>query len=125
MTKPLMAPAYFILGGTNPQQAVLISRGRFETVEYSMIGDLYNEDLLVDILIGICPSFVLQTNYDQANAPLYIDDRRTPGVECMNKLGIQNVSFEGLFNVLSSKNNLNKETIMTVLMQVALLPMSR
>lgn len=47
MTRPIMAPCYYILGGTNPAQAVLIARDRYRTAEYSMIGDLYNEDWLL------------------------------------------------------------------------------
>ncbi|KIH59982.1 hypothetical protein ANCDUO_09774 [Ancylostoma duodenale] len=49
---------------------------------------------------------------------LYLDDRRTPGNHCMQKLGQKNVDFQGIFNVLSSRTNLNKLTTYTVLMQV-------
>uniref|UniRef100_A0A7E4V4J4 Acid ceramidase n=1 Tax=Panagrellus redivivus TaxID=6233 RepID=A0A7E4V4J4_PANRE len=60
--------------------------------------------------------YLLQTNYDPNDEVLFLDDRRTPGHSCMRKLGKENVGFAGIFNVLSSKTNLNKLTTYTVLM---------
>jgi len=60
--------------------------------------------------------YLLQTNYDPNDVVLYIDDRRTPGNACMRKLGRSNVTFQGIYNVLSSRTNLNKLTTYTVLM---------
>lgn len=62
--------------------------------------------------------FVLQTNYDHWKPPLVIDDRRTPGTECMNEMTQKNVGVKGLFNVLSTIPVLNKLTTYTVIMQV-------
>jgi acid ceramidase len=52
--------------------------------------------------------FMAQTNYDHWAPPLIIDDRITPANRCLNKMGQNNSSFAGLFNVLSSKPVLNK-----------------
>jgi len=62
--------------------------------------------------------YVLETNYDPWKKPLYLDDRRTPGNECMQRLSRDNAGFDGIFNVLSSTTNLNALTAYTVLMQV-------
>lgn len=62
--------------------------------------------------------YILETNYDPWKAPLYLDDRRTPGNVCMQRLTRDNVGFAGIFNVLSSPTNFNKLTAYTVLMQV-------
>ncbi|GMT07959.1 hypothetical protein PENTCL1PPCAC_30133, partial [Pristionchus entomophagus] len=60
--------------------------------------------------------FILQTNYNQDTPTLFLDDRQTPGENCMRKLGRSNVGFAGLYNVLSSRSNLNKLTAYTALM---------
>jgi acid ceramidase len=103
----LMAPVYYIVGGNSSGQGSIIVRSRTETLD---VVTLNTSD----------PNgwYVLETNYDPKSKPLFIDDRRTPGNECMQKLGRQNVSFSGLFNVLSSTTNLNKLTAYTTLMQV-------
>jgi acid ceramidase len=100
---PMASPAYIILGGTTPSQGAVLTR--------SLESVLYNNSL---------PGtwYLLQTNYDPWQPPLFLDDRRTPGHECMNQLGQQNVGFEGLFTVLSGKTNLNKLTAYTALMEV-------
>jgi acid ceramidase len=103
----LMAPVYYIVGGNSSGQGSIIVRSRTETLD---VVTLNTSD----------PNgwYVLETNYDPKSKPLFIDDRRTPGNECMQKLSRQNVSFSGLFNVLSSTTNLNKLTAYTTLMQV-------
>ena len=104
---PLLAYAYFIVGGTHPGQGAIITRNpngtdHVETIDHSKPDGWY----------------VLQTNYDWDKKVLYLDDRRGPGHKCMNKLTQQNVGLAGLFQVLSSKPNLNKATVYTTLMQV-------
>ncbi|VDM58126.1 unnamed protein product [Angiostrongylus costaricensis] len=107
MTTPILSPVYYILGGMNPGEGSVITRSLTKT-------DLLNE---------LNPSeengwYLLETNYDLNKPVLYLDDRRTPGNHCMQVLGQKNVSLQGLFNVLSSRTNLNKLTTYTVLMQV-------
>jgi len=107
---PCLSPVYFIVGGVKPGEGCIIVRSLNAT----------------DLVVKLDPNnpkkpdgwYVLQTNYDPDKEPLYLDDRRTPGHYCMNKLTQANVGFEGIMNVLSSKTNLNKLTTYTVLMQV-------
>jgi acid ceramidase len=103
-TERIMAPCYYIVGGTQPGEGVVITRGLKGTDEENWMNST--------------GWYVLQTNYDPSKKPFYIDDRRTPGNQCMQKLGTSRVGFEGLFNVLSSKTNLNMLTAYAVLMQV-------
>lgn len=102
----MLAPAYFILGGNSSGEAVIITRGRTDanTLKFGN----WTRDW-----------YLLQTNYDHWQKPMFIDDRRTPGMACMDKKG-QNASasIHGLFNVLSSQPMLNKLTTYVALMQV-------
>jgi len=104
---PIMAPVYYIVGGKNSGEGQIIVRARsgVDGVVYMNITD---------------PNgwYVLETNYDPWKKPLYLDDRRTPGNECMQRLSRDNAGFDGIFNVLSSTTNLNALTAYTVLMQV-------
>jgi acid ceramidase len=104
---PLMAPVYYIVGGNSSGQGSIIVRSREKTVDITRM-DLSQPN----------GWYVLETNYDPKSKPLFIDDRRTPGNQCMQKLGRKGVGFEGIFNVLSSTTNLNKLTAYTTLMQV-------
>uniref|UniRef100_A0A1I7ZM70 Acid ceramidase n=1 Tax=Steinernema glaseri TaxID=37863 RepID=A0A1I7ZM70_9BILA len=104
---PMLSPVYYILGGVNPWEGCIITRSLNGT----------------DLMTSLDPDqengwYVLQTNYDQNQDPLFLDDRRTPGNKCMQILGQDNVGFQGVYNVLSSKTNLNKLTAYTVLMDV-------
>ncbi|VDL74911.1 unnamed protein product [Nippostrongylus brasiliensis] len=108
MNTPMLSPVYYILGGVNPWEGTIITRS------------LNGTDLLtnLDKTNSKTGWYLLETNYDQDKPVLYLDDRRTPGNHCMQKLGQKNVNFQGIFNVLSSRTNLNKLTTYTVLMQV-------
>jgi len=103
----LMAPVYYIVGGNSSGQGAIVVRSRTDTLD---VVTLNTSD----------PNgwYILETNYDPKKKPLFIDDRRTPGNACMQKLTRQNVGFAGIFNVLSSTTNLNKLTAYTTLMQV-------
>uniref|UniRef100_A0AC35TM49 Acid ceramidase-like n=1 Tax=Rhabditophanes sp. KR3021 TaxID=114890 RepID=A0AC35TM49_9BILA len=104
---PMLSPVYYILGGVNPGEGCIIHRSLNGT----------------DLTTSLNPSdpeswYVLETNYDQNVEVLFVDDRRTPGNKCMQKLGQQNVNFAGIYNVLSSRTTLNKLTTYTVMMSV-------
>lgn len=102
----VLSPVYYILGGKKSREGTVITRSRTTTL---------NE-------MSLKPAngtwYVLETNYDPWKEPLFFDDRRNPGKHCMNKMGQNEVSFKGLFNVLSSQPVLNKLTAYTTLMQV-------
>jgi acid ceramidase len=104
---PLMAPVYYIVGGNSSGQGAIVVRSREKTVDVTHMNASQPNGW-----------YILETNYDPKAKPLFIDDRRTPGNTCMQKLGRKNVGFEGIFNVLSSTTNLNKLTTYTTLMQV-------
>ncbi|KAF8367360.1 asah-1 [Pristionchus pacificus] len=101
----MLSPVYYILSGTKPDQACIITRSWEKA------------DSVTEITSRKDPWFILQTNYDPDVEPLYLDDRQTPGDNCMRKLGRRNVGFQGIYNVLSSRTNLNKLTTYTVLIQ--------
>jgi acid ceramidase len=104
---PIMAPVYYIVGGKNSNEGQIIVRSR------AGVAGVVN--LNVSDPNGW---YILETNYDPWKKPLYLDDRRTPGNACMQRLTRDNVGFEGIFNVLSSQTNFNKLTAYTVLMKV-------
>lgn len=102
----LIAPVYFILGGTKAGEGCVITRSRKKALD----------TMCIDTAKG--GWYVLETNYDHWKAPLFIDDRRTPAHACMKNTTQNGIGFKGLFNVLSTKPVLNKLTVYTVLMQV-------
>ncbi|XP_022795915.1 acid ceramidase-like [Stylophora pistillata] len=102
----LIAQVYYILGGAKSGEGVVITRSRTECLDQMSLDPENNK------------WFVLETNYDNWEPPLVIDDRRTPGKACMNKTGREAVSFKGIYNVLSTQPVLNKLTVYTTLMQV-------
>jgi len=103
---PLLAPAYFILGGNKSGEASLITRSRAKAID------------VLELNVTKGDWFLLETNYDHWKKPLFIDDRRTPGIRCMNNMTQEGISFKGLYNVLSTRPTLNKLTTYTALMQV-------
>jgi len=103
-TAPIMAPCYYILGGPN-QKGAVVTRNRANSEDVWVLGS--NNTW-----------YLAETNYDHWKKPLFIDDRITPCNTCMKKLGQDNFSFNGIFNVLSSKPVLNKLTVYSALMNL-------
>uniref|UniRef100_A0A4W4GPC9 Acid ceramidase n=1 Tax=Electrophorus electricus TaxID=8005 RepID=A0A4W4GPC9_ELEEL len=103
----LLAPAYFILGGNQTGEACIITRSRTQSIH----------PLELDIQQGRW--YVLETNYDHWKPPLFLDDRRTPAMKCMNQTTQSNISVKTVYDVLSTKPVLNKLTTYTTLMEVA------
>lgn len=52
--------------------------------------------------------FLVETNYDHWNQPPFFDDRRRPAIHCLDQMGRENASPEGLYNVLSTKPVFNE-----------------
>jgi len=102
---PLLSPVYYIVGGAKPFDGTIITRS-------------LNATDIVTLMDPDSPNgwYLLQTNYDPGTPSLFIDDRDTPGNKCMQTLTQKNVGFKGIYNVLSSRTNLNKLTTYTVLM---------
>ncbi|KAK3507373.1 hypothetical protein QTP70_014894 [Hemibagrus guttatus] len=103
----LLAPAYFILGGNRSGEASIITRSRTQNLN----------PLELDVKQGRW--YVLETNYDHWKMPLFLDDRRTPAMKCMNQTTQANISIKTIYDVLSTKPVLNKLTTYTTLMQVS------
>jgi len=100
----LIAPAYFILGGTKPGEGAVITRDRTKVADTWELSSSHRW-------------YLLETNYDRWGKPLFLDDRRTPAMKCMNETTQKSIGFKGLYNVLSTKPVLNKLTVYTALMQ--------
>ncbi|XP_008297501.1 acid ceramidase [Stegastes partitus] len=103
----MLAPAYFILGGNSTGQGCIITRSRLLSIDV----------LEIDLKLGRW--YVLETNYDHWKEPLFLDDRRTPAMKCMNQTTQASISLKTMYDVLSTKPVLNKLTTYTTLMQVS------
>ena len=104
---PLIAPCYFIIGGVQPSEGVVITRDRNST---ALITKLIAED---------GHWYVLETNYDSWKPPPPDDDRRHPAKKALANIGRNNISNIMLYQVLSTRPVLNNSTIMTVIMSAA------
>ncbi|CAF4624720.1 unnamed protein product [Rotaria sp. Silwood1] len=102
----LLAPCYYIVGGPKPKQGVVITRERTKVVNITRMG----QDNLW---------FVIETNYDNWKKQPFFDDRLTPCIKCMKIKGQDHVTFESLFNVLSSRPMLNALTVYSTLMELS------
>ena len=101
----LLGPAYVILGGTRRGEGAVLERGATEVV---------NQTLLRDVALqGI--NSVVQTNWDYAKDP-WFDNRRSPAEHCLRERYNENITFEGMFSVLSARPNRNRLTTHTALM---------
>nr|XP_015200919.1 PREDICTED: acid ceramidase [Lepisosteus oculatus] len=103
----MLAPAYFILGGNKSGQGCVITRSRRASL------DIWE----IDLERGRW--YVLETNYDHWKEPLFLDDRRTPAMKCMNQTTQAKIAPATIYNVLSTKPVLNKLTTYTTLMDVS------
>ncbi|XP_069049445.1 acid ceramidase [Lepisosteus oculatus] len=103
----MLAPAYFILGGNRSGQGCVITRSRRASL------DIWE----IDLERGRW--YVLETNYDHWKEPLFLDDRRTPAMKCMNQTTQAKIAPATIYNVLSTKPVLNKLTTYTTLMDVS------
>ncbi|XP_050714635.1 acid ceramidase-like isoform X2 [Eriocheir sinensis] len=103
-TPRLLAPVYFILGGTQPGEGCIITRDR-DNFDLATLGESGEW-------------FLVQTNYDHWRSPPFFDDRRTPARHCLSAGGVQQASPALLYNVLSTRPVLNKGTVYTALMDV-------
>ncbi|XP_058145921.1 acid ceramidase [Dasypus novemcinctus] len=102
----LVAPAYFILGGSRSGEGCVITRDRKESLDVNELSPKEGK------------WYVAETNYDRWRHPLFIDDRRTPTQMCLNRTTQEHISFATLYDVLSTKPVLNKLTVFTTLMDV-------
>ncbi|XP_022455027.1 N-acylethanolamine-hydrolyzing acid amidase isoform X1 [Delphinapterus leucas] len=104
---PLMADVYYIVGGTFPQEGVVITRNRDGPADIWPL----------DPLNGAW--FRVETNYDHWKPVPKRDDRRTPAIKALNATGQANLSLETLFQVLSVFPVYNNYTVYTTVMSAA------
>ncbi len=105
-TTPLLAPCYLIVGGVNPYEGAVITRGRERAIDIVWLG--FNHSW-----------FLVETNYDHWNPPPSEDDRRDPAIKAMEAMGRDNVGLSGLFGVLSTYPVLRESTTYTAIMSAA------
>jgi len=98
----LIADVYYIIAGASPSQGSVISRNRTGAD---------------DIWVLAPPGrwYEVETNYDHWEQPPWFDNRLDPANDAMNAIGVQGVSLQNLFNVLSVKPVLNLQTTYTIL----------
>lgn len=104
---PLAAEVYLIVGGVAPGEGAVITRLRN-----------FPEDIWkIDTSVGRW--FLVETNYPHWKPDPPSDDRATVAIQQMKLMGQDNLSFDGLWNVLSTIPVLNLQTTYTSLMYSA------
>lgn len=73
----LIGPGYIILGGAKSGEGVIITREEEKNLQPLFLADKIKNQTF----------FILQTNYDHWVQPPFFDDRRGPGIACMEELG--------------------------------------
>lgn len=110
----MIGPGYVILSGVRPGEGAVVTKGAAK--ELGKDGETIDLWSLSDEIAQNGTYFLLQTNYDRTGPAPPFDDRRDPGVLCMEQLGQAGTNFNGLFNVLSAMPNLNRLTTFSTLM---------
>merc|ERR1712130_799183 len=117
MNLEMVSPVYFILADGSSQNAITIVRDREQVAGSVALGSVKDSTKSGSW-------FLLQTNYDPWKSPPFFDDRRNPGIKCMNKgaisegKGAKYSTKEAVFDVLSTKPNLNMLTVYTSVMDL-------
>ncbi|XP_038614712.1 N-acylethanolamine-hydrolyzing acid amidase [Tachyglossus aculeatus] len=104
---PIIADAYYIVGGVSPKEGVVITRNRGGPADIWPLDPLNGE------------WFRVETNYDHWKPPPHSDDRRTPAIKALNATGQEHISLNTLFQVLSVVPVMNNYTIYTTVMTAA------
>ena len=95
----LIAPAYFIVGGLERNEGIVITRNQVALIDEWRLNDKSS---------GIENWFLVETNYDHWLPPPSNDDRRTPAIREMNRTTQLNLNYDTMFDVLSTKPVCNK-----------------
>jgi len=93
----LIADVYYIIAGTKNNEGAVISR---------------NRENATDVWLLDTPNrwFEVETNYDHWNPPPWFDNRRDPANNAMNAMGRNNLTLDGMYQVLSTKPVFNLQT---------------
>ena len=92
----LIAPAYFILGGIQPDEGIVITRDQDHVV------NIWKLDTNNSIW------YLLETNYDHWIPPPPDDDRSDPGINAMSETTRGGINFNTLLAVLETDPVCNK-----------------
>ena len=110
-----MGPAYIIIGGIGGDEGAVIAK------QFSKDGTNSNVDVwYLNESLANGSYYVLQTNYDRKTAPPDFDDRRYPGMNCMDGLSSESFGAKDLWGVMSSNPTRNAMTTFTSLMSPTL-----
>ncbi|XP_069599501.1 N-acylethanolamine-hydrolyzing acid amidase-like [Ranitomeya imitator] len=104
---PIIAETYYIMGGTQPKEGLVITRNRDGPADLWPLDPLHGE------------WFRVETNYDHWTTPPPFDDRRSPAIKALNATGQTNINTDSLYKVLSVKPVINSNTIYTTVMSAA------
>lgn len=100
---PLIASSYIIVAGVNPNEGVVISRGRPRATDMWWLGSNHTW-------------FLVETNYDHwEDTPIY-DNRRQQASNAMREMGQANITVSALWEVMAVPLVQNSGTIYTVVM---------
>jgi N-acylethanolamine-hydrolysing acid amidase len=99
----LVSPVFFIMGGVQPGEGVVITRARNKPIDFWWL----------DADHGLW--YLVETNYDHWVPPPEYDDRLDPMNDCMNAMGQANLSVDNLYNCLSTPPVLNPLTTYTAI----------
>ncbi|KAG9468014.1 hypothetical protein GDO78_013882 [Eleutherodactylus coqui] len=84
---PIIAETYYIIGGTQPKEGLVITRNRDGPADLWPLDPLRSE------------WFHVETNYDHWTTPPPSDDRRTPAIKALNATGQANINTDSLYKV--------------------------
>ncbi|XP_063775975.1 N-acylethanolamine-hydrolyzing acid amidase isoform X2 [Pseudophryne corroboree] len=82
---PIIAETYYIMGGTQPREGLVITRNRDGPADLWPLDTLRGE------------WFHVETNYDHWTTPPPSDDRRTPAIKALNATGQANINTDSLY----------------------------
>jgi len=101
----LMAPVYYILGGTKYPQGAVVTRAQEESYNLWLLENSYLK------------WYNVETNYDWWTPAPTNDDRRDPAIKAMDNMGQTSLTQMNLYNEVMSQNPvLNDNTIYTTIM---------
>jgi len=102
VTIPIAAPIYFIIGGSNTNEAAVVTRDRTQAVDVWKYG-------VPDVRCA--DWYLVETNYDHWLPDNTKDPRQTQAIAALNNMGRANLNATNLFNnVLQTPNVLNTGT---------------
>eukprot|EP00756_Hemistasia_phaeocysticola_P040903 Hpha_TRINITY_DN16889_c4_g2::TRINITY_DN16889_c4_g2_i1::g.148291::m.148291 len=105
VSQPMIAPGYFIMAGVAPGEGAVVTHNASASANIWRLKDGYPK--------GPDAWFLLETNYDHWGPVPSNDDRRGPGIQAMEKVGPDAISFDTLWTVLSTRPVYNWATIHT------------